>query len=153
MRTWRRESFQRCRRRLLVCLWRRDRRGGIWRCSVRAPAYPSKFPAQLAKRIAYSHVISTIPLPVVCTVNLTQAGLSIMQSNALRQLQYGPSIKIGIQFTEPWWTSGADEDGKPIGVVGGQSFTDPPFRTVVYPSYGLLWCQYSRLCALQRAHC
>lgn len=85
----------------------------------------------------YSHVISTIPLPVMRTLDLTQAGLSIMQSNALRQLQYGPSIKIGIQFTEPWWTTGVDKDGKPIGIVGGQSFTDLPIRTVVYPSYGV----------------
>ena len=71
------------------------------------------------------------------TLDLTQARLSIMQSNALRQLQYGPSIKIGIQFAEPWLTTGVDKDGKPIGIVGGQSFTDLPIRTVVYPSYGV----------------
>jgi monoamine oxidase len=77
----------------------------------------------------YSHVISTLSLPVLRTIDLTNSKLDILQSNALRQLQYGPSIKVGILFTEPWWTTD-------FGIVGGQSYTDLPIRTVVYPSYG-----------------
>jgi len=84
----------------------------------------------------YSHVISTIPLPVLRTVDLSRSKLDILQENALRQLQYGPSIKVGVLFNETWWTNGQDKDGKPFNIVGGQSYTDLPVRTVVYPSYG-----------------
>ncbi|KAG0694123.1 hypothetical protein DFH29DRAFT_1035290 [Suillus ampliporus] len=78
----------------------------------------------------YSHVISTIPLPGLRTIDLTGAGLNVMQKNALRKLEYGPSIKIGIRFESAWWTDR-------FGIVGGQSFTDLPIRTIVYPSYGV----------------
>ena len=37
------------------------------------------------------------------------------------------SYKIGIRFHEPWWEQ--------LGIVGGQSYTDLPIRTTVYPSY------------------
>lgn len=78
----------------------------------------------------YSHVISTIPLPCLRTIDLSGAGLNVMQKNALRKLQYGPSIKIGVRFKSAWWTDLFD-------IVGGQSFTDLPIRTIVYPSYGV----------------
>ncbi|KAI6100915.1 amine oxidase [Pisolithus croceorrhizus] len=78
----------------------------------------------------YSHVISTIPLPVLRTIDMTDAGLNVKQKNALRQFEYGPSVKIAIRFKEPWWTTKLD-------IVGGQSFTDLPIRTIVYPSYGV----------------
>ncbi|KAI6020431.1 hypothetical protein BKA83DRAFT_16922 [Pisolithus microcarpus] len=84
---------------------------------------------ELIERV-YSHVISTLPLPVLRTTDMRDAGLNIRQKNALRQLQYGPSIKIAIRFKEAWWT-------KKLGIVGGQSFTDLPIRTIVYPSYGV----------------
>ena len=85
----------------------------------------------------YSHVISTIPLPVLRTIDLTGSKLDVVQANALRESDYGPSIKIGIRFTEAWWTTGQDRDGNAFNIVGGQSFTDLPIRTVVYPSYGV----------------
>jgi len=85
----------------------------------------------------YSHVICTLPLPVLRTIDLTDSELDILQSNALRKLQYGPSIKVGILFTEPWWTTGKDKKGEEFNIVGGQSYTDLPIRTVVYPSYGV----------------
>lgn len=78
----------------------------------------------------YSHVISTLPLPVLRTIDMQDAGMNLRQKNALRQLQYGPSIKIAIRFTEPWWTN-------KLGIVGGQSITDLPIRTIVYPSHGV----------------
>ncbi|KAI5990300.1 hypothetical protein F5J12DRAFT_863110 [Pisolithus orientalis] len=78
----------------------------------------------------YSHVISTLPLPVLRTIDMGGAEMNTMQKNALRQLQYGPSVKIAILFREPWWTT-------KLGIVGGQSFTDLPIRTIVYPSYGV----------------
>ncbi|KAI6045465.1 hypothetical protein EDC04DRAFT_2559545 [Pisolithus marmoratus] len=82
------------------------------------------------KQRVYSHVISTIPLPVLRTLDLKDAGLNVKQKNALRQFEYGPSVKIAIRFKEPWWTT-------KLGIVGGQSFTDLPIRTIVYPSYGV----------------
>ncbi|KAF8435775.1 hypothetical protein L210DRAFT_3648444 [Boletus edulis BED1] len=79
---------------------------------------------------SYSHVISTLPLPVLRTVDLKHAGLSVMQRNALRALDYGPAVKIAVLFKSNWWTT-------KLGIVGGQSFTDLPIRTIVYPSYGV----------------
>jgi monoamine oxidase len=70
-------------------------------------------------------------------MNLTGLPITTHQRAALRQLQYGPSIKIGIQFSSAWWTLGNDLAGVPLNLSGGQSFTDFPVRTVVYPSYGL----------------
>ncbi|KAF8572831.1 FAD-linked reductase [Ramaria rubella] len=84
----------------------------------------------------FSQVISTIPLPVLRTVDLSKADLSPMQSNALRQLDYGPSVKVGMQFRTAWWTLWKDLDGNPLNIVGGQTYTDRPLRTIVYPSFG-----------------
>ena len=78
----------------------------------------------------YSHVISTLPLTVLRTIDLENAGLNVMQRNALRALDYGPAIKIAILFKSNWWTT-------KLGIVGGQSYTDLPIRTIVYPSYGV----------------
>lgn len=78
----------------------------------------------------YKHVICTLPLPVLRTLDIDEAGLSVQQTNALRQLQYGPACKIGIKFKTPWWTD-------QLGIVGGQSYSDRCIRTTVYPSYGL----------------
>ena len=85
----------------------------------------------------YSHVISTIPMPNLRAIDLTGSKLDVVQANALRASDYGPSIKIGIRFNETWWTNGYDRDGNLFNIVGGQSFTDLPIRTVVYPSYGV----------------
>ncbi|KAF5309811.1 hypothetical protein D9758_018993 [Tetrapyrgos nigripes] len=77
----------------------------------------------------YSNVISTLPLSVLRTVDLDEIYLSIGQKNALRELQYHPSVKIGIQFKTAWWEK--------MGIIGGQTYTDRPCRTTVYPSYGV----------------
>jgi len=84
----------------------------------------------------YGHVISTIPLPVLRSIDLKKANLSLMHANAIRQLNYGPAIKIGMQFRTAWWTKANDKDGQSLNIVGGQSYTDSPLRTVVYPSFG-----------------
>ncbi|KAJ8517742.1 hypothetical protein ONZ45_g5116 [Pleurotus djamor] len=86
---------------------------------------------------SYPHVISTLPLPCLRSLDLSKANLSHKQANALRQLTYGPSIKIGIKFKSHWWSTAKDKDGNPLDIVGGQSYTDRPVRTIVYPSYGL----------------
>lgn len=84
----------------------------------------------------YPHVISTLPLPFLRSTNMASAGLSPMQANALRELNYGPAIKIGMQFKTAWWTLAKDKNGTPLNIVGGQSFTDQMLRMVVYPSFG-----------------
>lgn len=88
------------------------------------------------RKHTYSHVISTLPLPVLRSINLDHAGLTPMQSNAIRQLRYGPSVKVGMQFRTAWWTTANDKDGRPLSIIGGQTYTDSPLRTVVYPSFG-----------------
>lgn len=77
----------------------------------------------------YDHLISTIPLPTLRTLDMDKARLNFKQKSALRLLQYGPSIKVGIKFTEAWWNA------KDLGIQGGQSYSDRCIRTVVYPSY------------------
>jgi monoamine oxidase len=61
-------------------------------------------------------------------VDLDQLYLSSGQRNAIRELIYTPSIKIGLQFKTAWWEK--------LNIVGGQSSTDRPIRDVVYPSHG-----------------
>lgn len=84
----------------------------------------------------FSHVISTVPLPVLRTMDLSGADLTPMQSNALRQLNYGPSIKVGMQFQTAWWTTATNRNGEKLNIIGGQSYTDTMLRTIVYPSFG-----------------
>ena len=64
----------------------------------------------------YSHVISTIPLGCLRMVDLDRCKLSYALREALRSLQYGPSVKIGMRFRRRWW-----ED---LGHKGGVSSTD-----------------------------
>jgi hypothetical protein len=76
----------------------------------------------------YSNVICTLPFSCLRTVDLDDCKLMAGQRNAMRELQYSPSIKIGIQFKSAWW------EREPVGIVSGQSYTDRPVRAVVYPS-------------------
>ncbi|KAG8916609.1 hypothetical protein FRC01_002961 [Tulasnella sp. 417] len=85
----------------------------------------------------YGHVISTLPLPVLRSLSIDDAGLDVKQTNALRQLQYGPSEKIGVKFKTQWWRTGKQVTGEPLNIIGGQSFSDRVVRTVVYPSFGI----------------
>lgn len=91
---------------------------------------------QVRSTRSFHHVISTLPLPVLNVIDLHKANLSPMQANALRSLNYGPSTKIGLQFKTAWWTTWTDDNGNPLNIVGGISYTDRPLRTIVYPSFG-----------------
>ncbi|KAJ6476931.1 L-amino acid oxidase [Mycena sanguinolenta] len=84
--------------------------------------------AQAITKRKYSNVISTMSFACLRMVDLTKAGLNYGQKNAIRDLMYTPSIKVGMQFKSAWWER--------LGIVGGQSSTDLPIRDVVYPSYG-----------------
>jgi len=76
----------------------------------------------------YSNIISSIPLSCLRNVDLDECHLSIGQRGGMRELLYSPSVKIGIQFKTAWWEK--------LGIVGGQSVTDRPARSIVYPSHG-----------------
>lgn len=78
----------------------------------------------------YSHVIFAIPPPCLRMIDLDTCKLDHDQRNALRELQLASSCKIGIKFKTAWWS------GRTGDIVGGQSTTDRPARTIVYPSHG-----------------
>jgi len=80
----------------------------------------------------YSAVISTVPLPRLSLMDLTGVGIAgagssanYAQWSAIRELQYGPAVKVGIRFNTPWW-----ETNLPKPIHGGQSYTDLPLRTM-----------------------
>ncbi len=51
---------------------------------------------------SYAHVISTIPLGALQTVDLTNLDIDYAQRNAIRKLNYDPSLKIGMKFKTRW---------------------------------------------------
>ena len=75
----------------------------------------------------YAAVISTVPLPRLSLMDLTGVNINgdYGQWSAIRELQYGAAIKVGVRFNCPWW----QELTAPI-MHGGQSFTDLPLRTM-----------------------
>jgi monoamine oxidase len=96
----------------------------------------------------FGAVICTTPVSTLNLIDLTNCGINenYAQYSAIRELQYGPAIKVGIQFSTNWW--------EPLGIIGGQrsaslwtqylklwaqrssSYTDLPVRTV-YVIYDL----------------
>jgi len=85
-----------------------------------------------AAPVQYDHVISTMPLPCLRSVDTTGAKLTYEQDLAIRCCHYDASVKVGIKFKTRWW-----QDNPAINIHGGSSNTDRPARTVVYPSYGM----------------
>ena len=75
----------------------------------------------------YSAVISTVPLPRLSVMDLSGVNINddYGQWSAIRELQYGSAVKVGMKFSSPWW-----ETALPMKIHGGQSFTDLPIRTV-----------------------
>ncbi|KAF5325024.1 hypothetical protein D9619_010095 [Psilocybe cf. subviscida] len=83
----------------------------------------------------YDQVISTVPLSCLSGINVEDCELFYSQKQAIRSLQLMASTKIGIKFATRWW-----QDPAVMGdttIRGGQSSTDIPIRSCVYPSYGL----------------
>ena len=83
----------------------------------------------------YSQVISTMSLGCLQTVDLTGAALSYEQKTSIRCAHYADSTKVGIKWKTRWWELPNGPIKGPI--KGGQSYTDRPTRTVVFPSYGI----------------
>lgn len=79
----------------------------------------------------FAHVISTSTLANLSTVDTERVPMSYKQRQAIRTLNYGPAVKVGIRFKTCWWEQGG------LTQRGGSSYTDRPSRTIVYPSVGL----------------
>ncbi|KAI9764900.1 MAG: hypothetical protein M1839_005687 [Geoglossum umbratile] len=94
----------------------------------------------------YDTVFCTPILGCMQKMDLRQAQLNWGQKSAIRGLTYGPSTKVAIKFSRPWWIT---ECGIKSAGIGS---TDELIRTCVYPSYNLhdgaenpavLLCSYS----------
>lgn len=83
----------------------------------------------------YHHVINTLPPAVLRSLDTAECNFSYEKRTALRVLHVDSSLKIGLLFKSRWWQDEAVMRGKPM--KGGQSSTDLPIRTIVYPSYGI----------------
>ncbi|KDR71802.1 hypothetical protein GALMADRAFT_74617 [Galerina marginata CBS 339.88] len=92
---------------------------------VTIPGHASLLPTK------YSHVVSTVSLSCLRTINLAGCALDYNQKTALRSLKYGTGVKVGIKFKTRWW------QGKSFKKQGGSSKTDRQSRVVVYPNYGI----------------
>ncbi|GBC07804.1 hypothetical protein RclHR1_00770017 [Rhizophagus clarus] len=82
----------------------------------------------------YDEVIVTCPLGVVRQWELPDeldkcSEKDYIKRRAIRELNYDNSAKIFLKFKSRFWERGERS------IVGGNSSTDLPIRTVIYPSY------------------
>ncbi|CAG8604250.1 7964_t:CDS:2, partial [Dentiscutata erythropus] len=87
----------------------------------------------------FDRVIVTVPLGIVRHWDLPLT-LSYGKRSAIREMNYGFSGKIFLQFKSRFWEKSPKETGanpttSNVGIVGGITHTDLPIRTLVYPSY------------------
>lgn len=82
----------------------------------------------------FSHVVSTVTFPVLRSIKTAGVLMNFTQREAMRALNYGHSVKVGIKFKTRWWER---PDFVAIPQSGGASRTDRQVRVVVYPSYGI----------------
>lgn len=79
----------------------------------------------------YTAIFNTASFGCTGQMDLRKAWLTSAQRDAIRQLNYDASAKVGIKFKYPWWITKCNITG------GGSASTDLPLRTCVYPSYNL----------------
>lgn len=82
----------------------------------------------------FSHVVSTVSFSVLRTINTEGVTMNFNQREAMRALNYGQSIKVGMKFKTRWWEQ---PNFARAPQPGGASRTDRQSRVVVYPSYGI----------------
>ncbi|CAG8614869.1 11731_t:CDS:2 [Scutellospora calospora] len=87
----------------------------------------------------FDRVIVTVPLGIVRHWDLPLS-LSYGKRSAIRELDYGFSAKIFLQFKSRFWEKSPNETGanpttSNVGIVGGITYTDLPIRVLVYPSF------------------
>ncbi|KAK1144957.1 hypothetical protein N8T08_004672 [Aspergillus melleus] len=78
---------------------------------------------------SYDAVFATTSLPCMQRMELSSAGLSRAQVDAIRTLYYDASVKVAIEFETPWWITMCNI------TRGGYAATDLPLRICIYPSY------------------
>ncbi|KAG8824070.1 hypothetical protein FRC19_002645 [Serendipita sp. 401] len=69
----------------------------------------------------YDHVISTLPLGCFIGIDTSKCNFDWDLRQAIRSLQYGNSVKVGIRFKYRWWETEQNQ-------FGGVSPTDRPTR-------------------------
>ena len=78
------------------------------------------------RRVEADFCISTIPLPVLATI---EKDLSQPVRSAIAAVRYDAAGKIGMQFKRRFWE--VDDE-----IYGGRSWTDQEVGQIVYPSHG-----------------
>ncbi|KAK6211335.1 putative amine oxidase [Colletotrichum tabaci] len=84
---------------------------------------------------SYSCVFNTTALGCLEHMDTTAVLFNSATRQAVRSLGYGPSCKVAIKFTRPWWIHDL-----PTGTAvkrGGLGHSDLNIRTCVYPSYNI----------------
>ena len=79
----------------------------------------------------YDHIINTVPLGAMQAMDMSTLNLDHATESAIRMINYDSSMKLGIRFKSRWWQD------FPNPIFGGQSTSDLPIRTCVYPSHGI----------------
>lgn len=99
------------------------------------PRRPFRFPLMkvsvAGKDEYFAHVISTSTFANLSIIDTERVPMTYKQRQAIRTLNYGPAVKVGIRFKTRWWEQAG------LTQRGGSSYTDRPSRTIVYPSAGL----------------
>ena len=80
-----------------------------------------------SQRVEADYCISTIPLPVLTSID---KDLSPPVQSAIAAARYDAAGKIGLQFKRRFW----EQDDE---IYGGRSWTDQEVGQIVYPSHGL----------------
>ncbi|MEL6714467.1 MAG: FAD-dependent oxidoreductase [Planctomycetota bacterium] len=71
--------------------------------------------------------VVALPLPALARV---ETNLGSDFTKAVREAQYDPAVKVGLEYAERWWEAELD-------LYGGMTFTDLPATQFWYPSHGL----------------
>lgn len=83
---------------------------------------------------SYDAIFNSTTLSTLNLMDLTGVqGLPYGTKQAIRSLAYGPSAKVGMVFSDPWWRK---LKSNPI-LSGGLGHSDLNIRTCVYPSYNV----------------
>ncbi len=88
---------------------------------------------QTEEKKTFDRVIVTLPFAMLRFVD-TPSDWSPEKYQAIRSLKMTNAVKVALGFKSRFW----EKDGKySKGMKGGQSNTDLPSRSIVYPSFGL----------------
>lgn len=87
----------------------------------------------LPQQAEFDHVVMTLPFSALRFVD-TPASWSPAKYDAIRTLKMTNAVKIALGFKTRFWEGAGPHSAH---MAGGQSNTDLPVRSVVYPSFGI----------------